>query len=41
LGLTNPRGFRIGFRDAKELNTLFQHRLVGTTPLTDMRWTRI
>jgi heptosyltransferase I len=32
LGLTNPRGFRIGFRDAKELNTLFQHRLVGNNP---------
>ena len=28
LGITNPNGFRIGFSDAKELNTLFQrHRL--------------
>ncbi len=32
LGLTNPGGLRIGFRDAKELNTLFQHRLVGNNP---------
>ncbi len=32
LGLTNPNGLRIGFRDAKELNTLFQHRLVGNNP---------
>jgi ADP-heptose:LPS heptosyltransferase len=32
LGLTNPGGLRIGFRDAKELNTLFQHRLVGDNP---------
>lgn len=32
LGLTNPGGLRIGFRDAKELNTLFQRRLVGNNP---------
>ncbi len=35
LGLTNPGGLRIGFRDAKELNTLFQRSLVGNNP--DMR----
>ncbi len=32
LSLTNPGGLRIGFRDAKELNTLFQRRLVGDNP---------
>ena len=32
LALANPGGLRIGFRDAKELNTLFQHRLVGSNP---------
>jgi heptosyltransferase-1 len=32
LGLTNPGGLRIGFRDAKELNTYFQHRLIGNNP---------
>ncbi|WP_417911343.1 glycosyltransferase family 9 protein [Candidatus Electronema sp. PJ] len=29
LGWTNPGGMRIGFRDAKELNTLFQDQLVA------------
>ena len=29
LGLTNPGGLRFGFAGAKELNTLFQHRLVA------------
>jgi ADP-heptose:LPS heptosyltransferase len=28
LGLANPNGLRIGFADAKELNTLFQHRKI-------------
>ena len=28
LGLMNPGGRRLGFADARELNTLFQHRLV-------------
>jgi heptosyltransferase-1 len=32
LSLTNPGGLRIGFRDAKELNTLFQDHLVGNSP---------
>jgi lipopolysaccharide heptosyltransferase I len=32
LGLTNPSGLKIGFRDAKELNTRFQHHLVGDNP---------
>jgi heptosyltransferase I len=32
LGLPNPDGLRIGFRDAKELNTRFQDRLVGNDP---------
>ncbi len=30
LGGTNPDGLRIGFEDAKELNTLFQHRKITT-----------
>ena len=29
LGRTNPGGHRIGFKDARELNTLFQDRLVA------------
>ncbi|QQG65313.1 glycosyltransferase family 9 protein [Desulfobulbus oligotrophicus] len=29
LGLVNPGGLRIGFKDAKEGNTWFQHRLVN------------
>ena len=33
LGLTNPGGLRMGFRDAKDrLNTLFQRGLVGNNP---------
>lgn len=28
IGRTNPGGVRIGFSDAKELNTLFQHQLI-------------
>lgn len=28
LGRTNPGGLRMGFKDARELNTLFQHQLV-------------
>jgi heptosyltransferase I len=32
LGLTNPGCLRIGFRDAKELNTRFQDTLVGNNP---------
>ncbi len=32
LALANPGGVRIGLRDAKELNTLFQHHLVGSNP---------
>jgi len=30
LGLTAPGGQRSGFKDARELNTLFQHKLVAT-----------
>lgn len=30
LGLTNPGGLRMGFSDAKELNTYFQHHVVDT-----------
>jgi ADP-heptose:LPS heptosyltransferase len=33
LGLMNPGGARIGFADAKELNTRFQDRLLGPNPL--------
>lgn len=29
LALTNPGGLRVGFAEARELNTLFQHQLVG------------
>lgn len=32
LGITNPRALRIGFADAKELNTYFHHRLVMPDP---------
>ncbi|HMK34182.1 MAG TPA: glycosyltransferase family 9 protein [Desulfomonilaceae bacterium] len=32
LGLTNPGGTRIGFADAKELNTRFQHQLIPPDP---------
>ncbi len=32
MGLTNPGGIRIGFSDAKELNTLFQHHRLSTDP---------
>jgi heptosyltransferase I len=32
LALSNPGGLRIGFADAKELNTSFQHRTVSTDP---------
>jgi len=32
LGLTNPGGTRVGFAGAKELNTLFQHKLVQPDP---------
>lgn len=32
LGLTNPGGVRIGFADAKEFNTLFQHHRLVTPP---------
>ncbi len=28
LGRTNPGGLRVGFKDARELNTFFQHQLV-------------
>jgi heptosyltransferase-1 len=34
LGMTNPNGLRIGFADAKELNTLFQHHRLKTDPDT-------
>ncbi|MBI4964222.1 MAG: glycosyltransferase family 9 protein [Desulfomonile tiedjei] len=30
LGLANPNGFRVGFHDAKELNTRFQNHLIHT-----------
>jgi lipopolysaccharide heptosyltransferase I len=30
LGLANPAGFRVGFRDAKELNNWFQDHLIAT-----------
>jgi len=29
LGLTNPNGFRVGFQEAKELNTWFQNHLIA------------
>jgi ADP-heptose:LPS heptosyltransferase len=29
LGRTNPGGIRVGFKDARELNTFFQHQLVA------------
>lgn len=32
LETTNPNGFRIGFSDAKELNTLFQHQRLTPDP---------
>ncbi|MCA1961460.1 MAG: glycosyltransferase family 9 protein [Desulfomonile sp.] len=32
LALANPGGTRIGFRDAKELNPLFQHHRLATDP---------
>lgn len=32
MALTNPTGLRIGFADAKELNTYFQHRTVSMDP---------
>jgi ADP-heptose:LPS heptosyltransferase len=32
LGMMNPGGTRIGFRDAKELNPLFQHERLVTDP---------
>ena len=32
LGLANPNGVRIGFADAKELNTFFQHRKIDPGP---------
>lgn len=32
LGSTNPKGLRIGFSDAKELNTLFQHHRLTADP---------
>ena len=32
LGLANPNGVRIGFSDAKELNTLFQHKRIAPGP---------
>jgi lipopolysaccharide heptosyltransferase II len=32
LGLTNPGGVRIGFADAKEFNTFFQHHRLVTRP---------
>lgn len=32
LALANPGGLRIGFRDAKELNPLFQHHRLVTNP---------
>jgi heptosyltransferase I len=32
MGMVNPGGFRIGFSDAKELNTYFQKRLVVVQP---------
>ena len=32
LGAANPNGVRIGFADAKELNTLFQHRKIDPGP---------
>jgi heptosyltransferase I len=32
LALMNPGGLRIGFADAKELNTLFQHERIRPTP---------
>lgn len=31
MGIMNPRGFRAGFDDAKELNTFFQTKLVRTS----------
>lgn len=34
LALANPGGVRIGFRDARELNTLFQHRHVEVPSTT-------
>jgi len=30
LGLANPNGFRVGFGDAKEMNTWFQNHLIST-----------
>jgi heptosyltransferase-1 len=30
LALANPNGMRVGFQDAKELNTWFQHHLINT-----------
>ncbi len=32
MGLTNPGGLRIGFADAKEFNTLFQHKRLTVEP---------
>jgi len=32
IGMTNPGGIRIGFADAKELNSLFQHRTLQPHP---------
>lgn len=32
ISIMNPRGFRIGFANAKELNTFFQSRLVHDSP---------
>jgi heptosyltransferase-1 len=32
MGTANPKGARIGFSDAKELNTLFQHRTISPDP---------
>ncbi len=34
LGRTNPGGQRVGFSEAKELNTLFQQHLINTPPTT-------
>jgi lipopolysaccharide heptosyltransferase II len=32
LALTNPGGLRIGFADAREMNTFFQHRRIAADP---------